>query len=38
MGHLCGVLGIESIGPFVNDWVAVDVIEVGHDAILEFLL
>ncbi len=32
----CGVLGIESIGPFVNDRVAVDVIEVGHDAILEF--
>ncbi len=31
MGLLCGVLGIESIGPFVNDWIAIDVIKVGHD-------
>jgi hypothetical protein len=34
---ISGSLG-EFIGPSVDDWVAIDVIDAGHNALLEFVL
>ena len=34
--HLSGNLG-ELIGPGVDDWMTIDVVDAGHDAFLEFV-
>ena len=34
---LCGLLVIDFVGPLVDDRLLVQIIEVGHDAVLEFL-